>query len=148
MKNILSARHTGLVVMDLERSIAFYRDIFGLELTGRAKEEGPYIEKLVGIPGAVVEWAKLKIPGGHVLELLQYLSHPLSTPIEEIGKANRPGCSHLAFTVIDVEELYGVLQAAGYKCTHAPQVSPDNKVKVMYAHDPDGIILELVQEIN
>ncbi len=148
MKTILSARHTGLVVKDLERSIAFYRDLLGLELAGRAKEEGDYIEKLVGIPVAAVEWAKLKVPGGHIVELLQYHSPPLDSSAEEIGRSNRPGCSHLAFTVTDLDGLFEALLGAGYKCNSAPLLSPDGKVKVLYAHDPDGIILELVQELK
>lgn len=148
MKNILAARHTGLVVRNLDKSLAFYRDILGLELAARAIEQGGYIENLVGIPGAVVEWAKLKVPGGHLVELLQYLSHPVTAPAEELGRANRPGCSHLAFTVADLDVLFESLLSAGYKCNHAPQLSPDGKVKVLYAHDPDGIILELVQEMK
>lgn len=148
MKTILAARHTGLVVKDLGLSLAFYRDLLGLELAGRAREEGLYIENLVGIPGAVLEWAKLKTPGGHLVELLQYVSHPSPAEPEELGRANRPGCSHLAFTVADIDALFEALVAAGYKCNHAPQASPDGKVKVMYAHDPDGIILEFVQELK
>lgn len=148
MKQILAARHTGLVVRDLETSLAFYRDFLGLELAGRAREEGPYIENLVGIPGAILEWAKLKTPGGHLVELLQYISHPAPDSPEVLGRADRPGCSHLAFTVADIDSLFEALAAAGHKCNHAPQFSPDGKVKVMYAHDPDGIILELVQEIT
>ncbi|HAF96559.1 MAG: hypothetical protein A2X34_08355 [Elusimicrobia bacterium GWC2_51_8] len=148
MKNILSARHTGLVVKDLERSITFYRDFLGLELAGRSKEEGAYIESLVGIPGAVVLWAKLKAPGGYIVELLQYLSPPLEVSAEEIGRSNRFGCSHLAFTVQNIDALFKELLGAGYKCNHAPQFSPDRRVKVMYAHDPDGIILELVEEFH
>lgn len=148
MKPVLAARHTGLVVKDLERSLAFYRDILGLELAARSREEGAYIESLVGIPGAVLEWAKLKVPGGHLVELLQYISHPAPAPAEELGRANRPGCSHLALTVADIDALFETLVAGGFKCEHAPQFSPDGKVKVMYAHDPDGIILELVQEMK
>ena len=144
----VAPRHTGLVVRDLARSIPFYRDLLGLELVGRAREEGDYIARLVGLPGAVLEWAKLKGAGGHIVELLQYLSEPLAAPEEEIGRANRPGCSHLAFTVADIDGLFRSLTAAGYRCNHAPLVSPDGKVKVMYAHDPDGIILELVEELH
>lgn len=148
MNGAISPRHTGLVVKDLERSLAFYRGVLGLELAGRAREEGDYISSLVGIPGAVLEWAKLKGAGGHAVELLQYISPRLSASPEEIGRANRPGCSHLAFTVEDIEAVCAALKAAGCACDRAPLLSPDGKVKVVYAHDPDGIILEMVQELN
>lgn len=148
MNQILASRHTGLVVKDLERSLSFYRDLLGLELAARSREQGQYIESLVGIPGAVLEWAKLRIPGGHMVELLQYFSHPSPASPEELGCANRPGCSHLALTVSDIDTLFETLVLAGFKCNNAPQPSPDGKVKVMYAHDPDGIIVELVEELN
>jgi len=148
MTSPASPRHTGLVVKDLERSVSFYRDVLGLELVGRAREEGAYISSLVGLPGVIVEWAKLKGAGGHLVELLQYISEPLSAPESELGRANRPGCSHLAFTVLDIESMFRALTGAGFRCNHAPLTAPDGRVKVMYAHDPDGIILELVEELH
>lgn len=142
---ILSTRHTGLVVRDLDRSLAFYRDVLGLEVQRRATESGPYIDNVVGIPNVLLEWIKLRAPDGSMVELLQYHSHPDDAPLQN-APANRLGCSHLAFTVADLDQTFRELQSRGIHCNSEPQRSPDAAVKVLYCHDPDGIVLELVEE--
>lgn len=145
---ISGVRHTGLVVRDIADSLKLYRDILGLTVFKQAAEEGAYIEKLVGIEKAKLKWVKLKAPDGYLIELLQY-THPKPA---EAATANSPsdtiGCSHVAFTVRDIEALYRVLTDKGYHCNASPQLSPDNKAKVMYCHDGDGIIIELVEEMK
>lgn len=145
---ILSTRHTGLVVRDLEKSLIFYRDILGLSILKQMKETGPYIERVVDIPGASLEWIKLKVPDGSLVELIQYLSGSGAQQETENFHSDRIGCSHIAFTVKDIDQLYGNLIKKGYDCNSAPQFSPDGAVKVLYCHDPDGIIVELVQELK
>lgn len=144
---IRNTRHTGLVVRDLKRSLDFYRTVFGFCEFSRATESGEFIEKLVGIEGVVLEWAKLSAPDGSLLELLQYHSHPAEAPVEN-APANQLGCSHVAFTVDDIDATRQAIEAGGGSIVHDPQVSPDGNVRVMYAHDPDGIILELVEELR
>jgi len=138
----------GLVVEDLERSIHFYRDILSLKLVGRLIEEGPYINHIVGINNAKLEWAKLQCSDGSIIELIQYLSHPGKNDVSGTYPSNRHGCSHVAFTVNDINLLYKKIIDIGCKCNSQPILSPDNKVMVMYCHDPDGIILEIVEDIN
>ncbi len=144
---IRATRHTGLVVRDLEKSIAFYCGVLGLEVWRREIEEGNYIDNVVGIPNASLEWVKLKAPDGSVVELLQYHSHPDITRVE-IAPSNRLGCSHIAFTVADLDATYRAMIAGGFHCNSMPQRSPDGGVKIIYCHDPDGIILELVEELR
>jgi catechol 2,3-dioxygenase-like lactoylglutathione lyase family enzyme len=144
----LSVRHAGLVVRDLERSLAFYRDIIGLTVRVRMTESGEYIERVVGIPGAVLEWAKLECPEGSLVELIEYKKG--MDPAGDPGNAtpDRRGFSHVAFTVGDIEDLYRTLTGLGFHCNNPPEPSPDGLVKVMYCHDPDGIIVELVEELK
>lgn len=144
---IINTRHTGLVVRNLEKSLAFYTEVFGLTLFSRAVEEGDFIEKLVGIPGVTLEWVKLQAPDGSLLELLQYHSHPDEAPLEP-APANQLGCSHPAFTVEDVEAIRAKMEKRGCNIVHPPQQSPDGNVRVMYCHDPDGIALEVVEELK
>jgi len=58
------------------------------------------------------------------------------------------GASHVAFTVENVEKEYRKLQEQGVVFTCEPQVSPDGKAKVTFCVDPDGVPIELVQELT
>jgi catechol 2,3-dioxygenase-like lactoylglutathione lyase family enzyme len=145
---ISAVRHTGLVVVDIGISLKLYREILGLTVFKQADEEGDYIEKVVGIEKAKLKWVKLKAPDGYLIELLQY-THPKPAAAQPANSmSNTIGCLHVAFTVKDIDVLYRVLTEKGYRCNAVPQLSPDNKAKVMYFHDNDGIIIELVEEIE
>lgn len=145
---IKSFRHVGLVVRDLKKSLAFYQDYLGLVIAKQDTETGDFISQLVGIYGVTVEWIKLQIPGGGLLELIQHHSHPdQETSLKASpSPTNRLGCSHPAFTVSNLQALYEHLVADGYSCLSKPLSSPDGQVKVLFAHDPDGVLLELVEE--
>ena len=144
---ISSIRHVGIVVSNLETSLRFYRDLLGLPVYKRCLEESTFIAELTGIPGVRLEWVKLMIPKGGLIELLQYHSHPDSAQPEN-RPSNRLGCSHIAVTVGDLARLYDNLLDAGYPCKSAPLLSPDGKVRIVYAHDPDGTILELIEDVQ
>ena len=83
---ISSIRHIGFVVTDLEKSLKFYSGILGLELYRRYTEKGDFIDNLTGLKGVTLEWAKLIIPSGGLIELLQYHSHPDSNSTSKTGK--------------------------------------------------------------
>ena len=143
---IRNTRHTGLVVRDMERSLAFY-EALGFQLWRRELETGPFIEALVGLAGVRLEWAKLRAPDGSLVELLQYHSHPDHQPLVPIPP-NRLGCSHLALTVHDVEAACRLVCRLGGSTFSPPQTAPSGRVCVVYCHDPDGILMELVQELE
>jgi len=136
-------RHVGLVVSDLERMIAFYSEVFGFSLTARKTEVGPYIETLVGLPGARIEWAKLADSNGLLLELLRYHAHPEEPSAPPV---QRPGCSHVALTVTDIRAALARLEEGGGSAGTLQQ-NPEKTVLVAYARDPEGIWLELVQNL-
>lgn len=142
---ILNKRHTGLVVRDLGQSIRFY-EALGLNVWRRQEECGSFIDTVVGIPNVRVEWAKLKCADGAMVELLQYHSCPDVSP-PSATPSNRLGCSHVAFTVDDIARTCRKVVSLGGAIVNPPAVAPGGGVKVAYCHDPDGILLELVEEI-
>ena len=144
---ISSVRHMGIVVRDLERSLAFYTGTLGFQVQARDRETGSFISRLVGIPNVDVEWVKMTAPGGGMVELLQYHSHPDGSPVEP-APSNKVANGHLALTVTDLDALYASLKAQNLPTQGAPQTAPHGKVKVLYAYDPDGVILELVEELS
>lgn len=135
-----SIRHIGIIVKDLEESIKFYDEYFDLKLFSHGIENGEFIDDLVGLSNVYIIWAKLK-DNNILLELLEYKSHITGQTI------NLPtiGAAHIAFTVKNVDDIYMKLNSK-YKCTR-PQKSPDGKVRVFYCNGPDGITLELVEEL-
>jgi catechol 2,3-dioxygenase-like lactoylglutathione lyase family enzyme len=139
-------RHIGIVVRDLDRSLAFYRDLLGLEIVRQMDEGGPFLDAILGMNGAKVRTVKLAAPGDGVqIELLAF-----SEPAPWVGDApnlTRVGPTHVAFTVEDLDGLHQRLAAAGMRFTTEPQTSPDGRAKVTFCHDPDGTALELVEAI-
>jgi catechol 2,3-dioxygenase-like lactoylglutathione lyase family enzyme len=60
---LVDVLHHGLTVSNIERSIAWYADVLGLELVYRQRQDNSYTRQLVGMPDAVLESAMLKVPG-------------------------------------------------------------------------------------
>lgn len=138
-------RHAGITVRDLERSASFYREFFGFEDVRRMEESGPFIERISGLPGVSVTTLKVRAPGGGMIELLQYHSPAALDRRQDIFIV---GCSHVALTVTDAEAVYRRLRAAGLEAVSAPQESDDGSARVFFCRDPDGVLLEVVQELR
>jgi len=142
---IKSVRHTGIVVHNLEKMSAFYQTL-GFVEESRAIEEGEFIEQVVDISNVKLEWVKMKSPDGCLLELLQYLSHSQQLNKDK-SKSNDLGCSHLAFTVDDIKATCSKIENIGGSVVNPEAISQNGKVKVAYCHDPEGVLLEIVEEI-
>ena len=135
--------HTGFVVEDLERAVAFYRDVVGMEVASRYERIGPGIERVIGYEGTHLNIAHMGLAdGGPTLELIQYLNPPPdSRPTEERSVL---GATHLAIQVDDIEESFARLVAGGAKRLNPPtQLAPGRTA--CYLQDPDGNWLELIQ---
>ena len=148
---ILETFHTGLTVSDLDRSIAFYRDLLGLELVSQWDSEQPYLRTVVGYPDASLRIALLRIPrgqtgvSGHHVELLEYKA-PRGTRSDPA--TYHPGNAHIAFMVDDLDATYADLKARGVRFKSAPveiTAGRNRGAKAVYLFDPDDITLELVQ---
>jgi lactoylglutathione lyase len=142
-----SVYHTGFTVSDLERSIAFYRDLLGMHLVHRQDTTAPYVGTVTGFPDVHLKVALLKITPDdpHTLELLQYASHP-AEPTDRA--TNRPGNGHLCFRVDDIHAWYQRLSAHGIEFRSEPvQITAgvNEGAYAVYLRDPDGFTIELVQ---
>lgn len=143
--------HFSFTVSDLERSIAFYRDVVGMELVGWQVHDQPYTSVQVGFPNAVLKAARLTIQGipsarsGHLLELIEYVN-PRGEPTDTT--TNRPGAAHMAFQVDDLLAEYARMKALGVRFKSEPvaiTAGPNQGGWTIYFYDPDGITLEMVQ---
>jgi len=140
---IKDVRHTGIVVRNLEGSVKFYCAL-GFVENNRDTEEGVFIDTVVGLQNTKLEWVKLKAPDGYLLELLQYHSHSEQKEIVK-QKSNQLGCSHLAFSVDDVDTICEKIKEIGGSIVNSPALTNDKKVKVAYCHDNEGNLMEIVE---
>lgn len=140
-----SIRHIGLVVADFEAAIRFWCETMGFSISRQMKESGVHIDKMMSLNNVEVTTAKLTDPNGNLLELLHFTSHPDRN--DWIGKPYSTGLTHIALTVDNIDLMYERLQGRELFFLAAPQMSPDGRVKVTYARGPEGIILELVEEL-
>ena len=65
---IIAADHTGITVSDLERSLAFWRDVLGFEFSHTAHQTGELAEEITGVKGAELKLAVIKAPDGHKID--------------------------------------------------------------------------------
>ena len=138
--------HTGYTVSDLDRSVAFYRDLLGCEVIATQEKEGGYLAAIVGYPDAHVRMAHLRLPGGdHVIELFEYLAPPGGSADVE---PRNVGASHLCLLTDDLAGLHERLLAEGVSLV-SPPVEVDTGINAggygLYLRDPDGIMVELFQ---
>jgi len=144
---IISADHTGITVSNLERSLAFWRDVLGFEFSHSAHQTGHRPEQITGVKGADLKLAVLKTPTGHKIELLEYYGP------EDRNKQNalRPcdlGHVHVALIVDDLDAILEKITASGWKAAGTPQAltsGPNAGKRVVYVTDPDGTTIEFMQ---
>lgn len=143
---ITAIRHAGLVVVDFEQSLRFWCEVMGFVISRQMEESGPHIDAMMGLTDVRVTTAKLAAPDGNLLELLCFHSHP-DKP-RWVGKPHSTGFTHIALTVKDLDETLHRIERFGAPTPGVPQVSPDGRVRVIYATGPEGVLLELVEVIE
>ena len=142
---IIAADHTGITVANLERSLGFWRDVLGFELSHRAHHTGDLAGEVTGVPGAEILLAVLK-GYSHKIELLEYLA-----PSDRKHIDLRPcdvGSVHVALTVDNLDAVLSAIAASGWKTAGKPQTlktGPNAGKRVVYVRDPDGTTIEFMQ---
>jgi catechol 2,3-dioxygenase-like lactoylglutathione lyase family enzyme len=135
------------IVSNLDKSIEFYRDVIGLELTAPPApfSPNPAIMKLGNTIGAQSHIALMKIPGAGIgLELIDYKdidrkpAHP---------RFQDPGAGNLAILVKDIDVVAARLKKAGAHVLTAAgsPVTIQGREKGFFVQDPDGFVIEVTQ---
>jgi catechol 2,3-dioxygenase-like lactoylglutathione lyase family enzyme len=144
---ILAADHTGITVSNLERSLAFWRDVLGFEFSHSAHQSGEMAEQITGVEGAELKLAVVKAPNGHKIELLEYLA-----PADRKNHVDLRPCDvghvHVALIVENLGPLLERIAASSWKPAGKPQTlaaGPNAGKRVIYVRDPDGITIEFME---
>ena len=106
---IVGIHHTALTVSDMERALAFYRDLFGLEVQSDREVERDYIELITAVPGAHQRLVHLWGYGQRI-ELLEYKAPRGESRARLLQDA---GSAHLCFVTDDLDAEVVRLREAG-----------------------------------
>src|ERR1700741_14953 len=115
----MTANHVGISVSDIERSIAFYRDMFGMEqLCEVFPFGGEQYEAIMDIPGVTGRMCMIG-KGLLNLELFEFDGSKAKDPESPVSDR---GISHFGFEVDDIAATFEKLSAAGTRI-HSPVIT-------------------------
>jgi len=122
LKNYL---HTRFRVSDMDRSLKFYRDVLGMEVTDQ--KTSPRGSKLVFLqfPGSEAELELCSFPSSGGVQVPEDLVH-------------------LAFEVEDIQACIAHLKHEGITITEGP-ITTENGTQFIFTEDPDKYEIELMQ---
>ena len=138
-------RHVGIVVCDLNKALNFWCDGLDFKVLKAMEESGEYIDRLINLKSVQLRTVKIKDESDNIIELLKFDSH--STESVWHGTPYSNGITHLALTVKNLDALIKKLESFDFYPLSDVQYSTDGKVKLIYAKGPEGILLELVEEL-
>ena len=119
--------------------------MLGFKLHIEAKEESSYIDELLAIKDPMLTTVKLIDSKGFIIELLKFENYQVGNSWS--GDLKASGLTHIALTVDNLDELVDILRKLDYQSLSDIKTSPNKKVKVVFVKGPEGIMLELVQEL-
>jgi catechol 2,3-dioxygenase-like lactoylglutathione lyase family enzyme len=133
--------HVSFTVGDVDASASFYEQL-GYRRTKRFVSAGPQVDEAAQIDHADMEIQWLEHPAGApMLELIRYIKHPA----ERAAHNSKVGAAHLCLAVEDLLQAYAELSEAGVEFNSEPNTD-DFGMRWVYSRDPDGNVLELVQD--
>ena len=139
---INNLEHIALSVADMERSIAFYRDILDMKVVFETEFLDGRMERITGIPGARCRVVHLQLGSG-TLELFQYTNPVIGK--NTCGKfQNDHGFTHIGFRVTNIQNHVRRLKERGVEFLgELTEIRPG--AWIVYFKGPDGEVCEFRQ---
>jgi catechol 2,3-dioxygenase-like lactoylglutathione lyase family enzyme len=138
--------HVGIVVEDLAAATEFFVEL-GLVLEGEASVEGGLVDRVVGLVGVRSDIAMLLTPYGKGRIELSKFHSPPSQGGDREAPANAPGLRHVSFVVEDIDAVVAGLRARGTELVGELERYEDS-YRLCYVRGPEGIIIELAEQIG
>ncbi len=142
-------QHVGMGVLDMDRTYSFYKRFMGFKL--KLNDHQRFEKEMEPIIGDLVEMRILmamNVAGGGAIELVQHTSTPCREPAEPVQWGDI-GVLEVGFKAFMLDELYADMQAKGIQFltpVRAMELSEGGSVRYAYLRDPDGMLIQLVEE--
>ena len=136
----------GIVVEDLAAAKEFFEDL-GLRVQGEMDMEGEWVDDVIGLKNTKSRIVMLETPDDSTNIELSQFHQPMDKAGLQPVAANTLGMRHLAFVVDDVDAMVAKLEKKGMRL-FGKVVNYEDVYKVCYVHGPEGIIVELAEELH
>jgi catechol 2,3-dioxygenase-like lactoylglutathione lyase family enzyme len=137
--------HTGFVTRDIERTVAFWTDVVGLEAGPIVERNGDWIGTFTGVSDARLKIVHLFGPGVH-LEFLEFTGGGSSSDVPPAANAACTG--HVCLRVDDpAAALERCLSAGAAPAGRVSTITEGAAAGLtgVYLRDPNGLLVELLQ---
>ncbi len=137
-----------MTVGDMDRSVAFYRNVLNFTQVSDTEVDGGDYEHLYGVFGARIRIVTLKLGAEH-LQLEEFLA-PRGRPIPVDSRSNDAWFQHVAIIVRDMDQAFRWLRDRHVRfASTGPQLLPEwnpnaGGIAAFYFRDPDGHSLEVL----
>jgi catechol 2,3-dioxygenase-like lactoylglutathione lyase family enzyme len=136
-----------IVVEDLEAAKAFFAEL-GMELEGEATNEGPWVDRIIGLENVRADIAMMRTPDGHGgVELTKFHTPPAIRAEPESAPVNALGMRRIMFTVDDVDDVVARLRNRGGELV-GEIAQYEDIYRLCFMRGPEGIIIGLAEPLT
>ena len=136
-----------IVVDDLEAATAFFAEL-GMEMEGKALNEGDWVDRVVGLDGVRADIVMMRTPDGHGrVELSKFHTPPAIRSEPHNAPANALGIRRIMFAVDDIDDVLARLRTHGAELV-GEVAQYEDKYRLCYMRGPAGIIVALAEELS
>ena len=137
--------HIGICVSDWKRSLRFYHDVLGFRYVHEREAKGEPSDTLLRLTGVSLREVYLEREG--VRLGLRCFAAPGCAGDGEPRPLNQLGLSHLTLRVRDLDATLAEIETAGVRVLRDTRIEiPAARSKAAFITDPDGTLIELVQQ--
>jgi catechol 2,3-dioxygenase-like lactoylglutathione lyase family enzyme len=137
--------HAAISTPDLDRALGFYRDLLGFETVAEwTWPRGLRVaDEVMGLEDSAGKAVMLRL-GDVRLEVFEFAS-PTARPSDPMRPVCDHGITHLCIQVENLQDEYDRLNRAGVSF-HCPPRKVGPGTIATYSRDPDGNVVELLEE--
>ncbi|WP_028064025.1 VOC family protein [Solirubrobacter soli] len=135
-----------IVVEDLDGAKAFFTEL-GMELEGEATNEGPWVDKIIGLEGVRCDLAMMRPPDGHGgIELAKFHTPPAVRAEPQDAPTNALGIRRIMFAVEDIDDVVARLRRHGGELVGEIEQFED-VYRLCFMRGPEGILIGLAERL-